>query len=71
MKLLHLERRSIDVENIFSQSVISALPSLCRSPSQLFVTIDLTLKPTAAYHKWAKSIQVMDTTDRVLESLNL
>jgi DNA-binding PadR family transcriptional regulator len=65
MKLLHLERRSIDDEIIVSQSVITALFRRFAArepnyPSPSNQNLDLT----AAYHERAKGIQLMDVTDR-------
>lgn len=65
MKLLHLERRSVDDEIIVSQSVITALfrrfvGRQANYPPQTTQTLD----PTAAYHERAKGIQVMEVTDR-------
>jgi hypothetical protein len=65
MKLLHLERRSVDDEIIVSQSVITALfrrfvGRQANYPPQTVQNLD----PTAAYHERAKGIQVMDMTDR-------
>jgi hypothetical protein len=65
MKLLHLERRSVDDEIIVSQSVITALfrrfvGRQANYPPQTAQTLD----PTAAYHERAKGIQVMEMTDR-------
>jgi GTPase-activating protein SST2 len=65
MKLLHLERRSVDDEIIVSQSVITALfrrfvGRQANYPPQTAQALD----PTAAYHERAKGIQLMDMTDR-------
>ena len=65
MKLLHLERRSVDDEIIVSQSVITALfrrfvGRQTNYPPQVAQAVD----PTAAYHERAKGIQLMDMTDR-------
>jgi hypothetical protein len=65
MKLLHLERRSVDDEIIVSQSVITALfrrfvGRQTNYPPQAAQAVD----PTTAYHERAKGIQLMDMTDR-------
>jgi hypothetical protein len=65
MKLLHLERRSVDDEIIVSQSVITALfrRFVGRQTNYPPPTVQ-SLDPTAAYHERAKGIQLMDMTDR-------
>ncbi len=65
MKLLHLERRSVDDEIIVSQSVITALfrrfvGRQANYPPQTAQVLD----STASYHERAKGIQLMDMTDR-------
>ncbi|KAI9433297.1 regulator of G protein signaling [Lactarius indigo] len=61
MKLLHLERRSVDDEIIVSQSVITALfrRFAAREPNYPSPS-NQNLDPTAAYHERAKGIQLMD-----------
>ncbi|KAH9021316.1 regulator of G protein signaling [Lactarius hengduanensis] len=65
MKLLHLERRSVDDEIIVSQSVITALfrRFAAREPNYPLPS-NQNLDPTAAYHERAKGIQLMDVSDR-------
>ena len=65
MKLLHLERRSVDDEIIVSQSVITALfrRFSAREPNYPPPS-NQNLDLTAAYHERAKGIQLMDVTDR-------
>ena len=65
MKLLHLERRSVDDEIIISQSVITALfrRFAAREPNYP-PSSNQNLDPTSAYHERAKGIQLMDVTDR-------
>jgi len=65
MKLLHLERRSVDDEIIVSQSVITALfrrfvGRQTNYPQHTGQNVD----PTTAYHERAKGIQLHDSTDR-------
>ncbi|KAH9987902.1 regulator of G protein signaling [Russula compacta] len=66
MKLLHLERRSVDDEIIVSQSVITALFRRFVGRQANFPSQPTTpnLDATAAYHERAKGIQLMDVTDR-------
>ena len=65
MKLLHLERRSVDDEIIVSQSVITALfrRFVGRQANYLSQMVQ-NPDPTANYHERAKGIQLMDVTDR-------
>jgi hypothetical protein len=65
MKLLHLERRSVDDEIIISQSVITALfrRFAAREPNYPPPSSQ-SLDPTSAYHERAKGIQLHDVTDR-------
>ena len=62
VKLLHLERSSVDDEIIISQSVITALfrHFAAREPNYPAQNLD----PTSAYHERAKGIQLHDVTDR-------
>lgn len=65
MKLLHLERRSVDDEIIVSQSVITALfrrfvGRQANYPQSTGQNVD----PTTAYHERAKGIQLHDSADR-------
>ena len=70
MKLLHLERRSVDDEIIVSQSVITALFRRFVGRQANYSTPSTpTLEPTAAYHERAKGIQVMDSTERQTSGL--
>jgi len=65
MKLLHLERRSVDDEIIVSQSVITALFRRFVGRQANYPPPSLqNLDPTAVYHERAKGIQLMDVTDR-------
>jgi hypothetical protein len=65
MKLLHLERRSVDDEIIVSQSVITALfRRFVGRQTNYPSPTNQTLDPTAAYHERAKGIQLMDIPDR-------
>ena len=65
MKLLHLERRSVDDEIIVSQSVITALfRRFVGRQSNYPSPTNQNLDPTAAYHERAKGIQLMDISDR-------
>jgi len=65
MKLLHLERRSVDDEIIVSQSVITALfrRFSAREPNYPSPS-GQSLDPTTTYHERAKGIQLMDVSDR-------
>ena len=65
MKLLHLERRSVDDEIIISQSVLTALfrRFAAREPNYPPPSSQ-NLDPTSAYHERAKGIQLMDNVDR-------
>ncbi|THH21047.1 hypothetical protein EW146_g426 [Bondarzewia mesenterica] len=65
MKLLHLERRSVDDEIIVSQSVITALfrrfvGRQANYPPQTVQAVDAT----QAYQERSKGIQLMDVQDR-------
>ncbi|KAI0296071.1 regulator of G protein signaling [Multifurca ochricompacta] len=65
MKLLHLERRSVDDEIIVSQSVITALfRRFVGRQANYSPPTTQNLDPTATYHERAKGIQLMDITDR-------
>jgi hypothetical protein len=65
MKLLHLERRSVDDEIIVSQSVITALfRRFVGRQTNYPSPTNQNLDPTAAYHERAKGIQLMDIPDR-------
>ncbi|KAI0032024.1 regulator of G protein signaling [Vararia minispora EC-137] len=65
MKLLHLERRSIDDEIIVSQSVITALFRRFVGRQSNYLAEDhASFDPERAYHERSKGIQLMDTTDR-------
>ncbi|KAI9510975.1 regulator of G protein signaling [Russula earlei] len=66
MKLLHLERRSVDDEIIVSQSVITALfRRFVGRQSNYPPQTPQSLDPTTIYHERAKGIQLMDVTDRL------
>ncbi|KAH9953430.1 hypothetical protein BGW80DRAFT_1215795 [Lactifluus volemus] len=66
MKLLHLERRSVDDEIIVSQSVITALfRRFAGRQANYPPPTSQNLDPTAAYHEHAKGIQLMDVSDRL------
>jgi GTPase-activating protein SST2 len=66
MKLLHLERRSVDDEIIVSQSVITALfRRFAGRQANYPPPTSQNLDPTAAYHERAKGIQLMDVSDRL------
>lgn len=70
MKLLHLERRSVDDEIIVSQSVITALfRRFVGRQANYSTQATPNLDPTTAYHERAKGIQVMDITDRQSSSI--
>jgi hypothetical protein len=67
MKLLHLERRSIDDEIIVSQSVITALfrrfvGRQANYPRDSSEAVDAE----RAYHDRSRGIQLMETTDRTV-----
>jgi len=66
MKLLHLERRSVDDEIIVSQSVITALfrRFVGRQANYPQQQTSQNTDPTSAYHDRARGIQLMDVTDR-------
>jgi hypothetical protein len=65
MKLLHLERRSVDDEIIVSQSVITALfRRFVGRQSNYNAPSNQNIDSTTAYHERAKGIQLMDISDR-------
>lgn len=65
MKLLHLERRSVDDEIIVSQSVITALfRRFLGRQANYAPSSQVTVEANQAYHDRSKGIQLMDVADR-------
>lgn len=60
IKLLHLERRSVDDEIIVTQSVITALFRRFAGRQPNYVTSDMNKDPFEAYHERSKGIAVSD-----------
>ncbi|KAI0052563.1 regulator of G protein signaling [Auriscalpium vulgare] len=68
MKLLHLERRSVDDEIIVSQSVITALFRRFVGRQQNYTQpAPQPADPTQAYHDRSRGIQLMDIQDKQIQ----